>query len=200
MDWGNCDPAGLRATERLASVRPDSGFDCTVDGDLWRLQIWGLLPPAWCANLALHCTAAGFSIIEGDGRRIATTRWVADFALHPTRPEHQPTAFDFLQMARHRPLWCSSVPAPTCTDLSLTHTRDDRLIAYVCGRDEVGFLAWLLREFGDAGLQPQRFCLRTRDTTVEDWFELEGPGGAPISASQVDALRRALAARAQRSV
>src|SRR5262245_64919718 len=50
--------------------RDGDGYDCSREGDAYRVRLWGNLPPAWAGNLALHASALGIEILSGDAARI----------------------------------------------------------------------------------------------------------------------------------
>jgi hypothetical protein len=195
---GDASPAvdvrrALEPLLALARARPLGGCECARRGALWRVGLWGFLPADWCGNLSLHCAAAGVGIVEGDGYRLQGSRWAASLTLRPARAEDDLAAFDFLHMARRRPLLVPDLPPLRIEAWHLEPLpQEDSLSLWVRGRDGLGFLAGVLDAVSWAGLAPHAFSVRTRAGCAEDRFLLHGPGGSAPPARATERLRERL--------
>jgi hypothetical protein len=150
------------------------GSVCFREGSMYRVQLWGGLPEGWAGNLALHACALGLEIVSGEATCVGPTRWAATFVVRTADPRARMARHDFLHMARRAPRVVPPLPAP---EIAITWSEVDdgssAVIAHVRGKDTIGLLAEVLRQFDAAGLRPREFSIRTVDDDVDDWFRLE---------------------------
>jgi len=186
-------PAALLERARVCR---SAGFELDEAGaGVFRLEVAGPLPPAWCGHLFAQCAAAGLSVLDGQARRVAPGRWAGAFRVVPIAPGVNVRGFDFAHMAR-RPTrrWARPDALPLGrTVLARDPAEDGALRVDVEGDDQVGFLASLIERFALFGLYPVRLAVATRDGRVCDRFWLTGAGGTGASEEAERALAETLA-------
>ncbi|HXK25889.1 MAG TPA: hypothetical protein VMS55_24695 [Myxococcota bacterium] len=170
-----------------------AGCECSPDGVLWRLCIWGWFPPEWCGNLSLHCYAARLSVLAAEARRVRTSLWAGVFLLEPSPCGASPRAHDFVHMARHRPTGVAKPVAISIEDLRVEPGASGAARIHVGGPDRIGFLATVLDRMAFCSLYPHELSVRTTpDGRAEDRFLVQGVGGAPPTPAALEALERRL--------
>lgn len=171
-----------------------AGCECSPDGALWRLCIWGWFPPDWCGNLSLHCYAARLSVVAAEALRVRASLWAGVFRLEPSARGASPRAHDFVHMARHRPTGVATPVAISIESLRIEPVAGGRAArVQVWGPDRIGFLATVLDRMAFCGLHPQELSVRTTpDGRAEDRFVVQGVGGAPPTSAALEALEKRL--------
>ena len=177
-----------------ASREASAGCECSPDGSLWRLCIWGWFPPDWCGNLSLHCYAARLSVLAAEARRVRTSLWAGAFLLTPSPPARSPRALDFVHMARHRPTGVSKPEDMLIDELRIRSGASGNAARIrVGGPDRIGFLALVLDRMAFCGLYPHQLSVRTTpDGRAEDSFDVLGVGGTPPPPRSLEALEKLL--------
>lgn len=176
-----------------------AGFECSRDGALWRLCIWGWFPPDWCGNLSLHCYAARLCVQQADTRRLRTSLWAGAFLLAESGHAASPRALDFVHMARHRP---AGIGRPGPMEIEQLQIEPDACggaaRVQVAGSDRIGFLAWVLEQLACCGLYPHALSVRTTpDGRAQDRFDVLGSGGTPPLPRALATLEQLLRPRPQ---
>ena len=182
----------LEAVIERAQSDASAGCECTPDGALWRLCVWGWFPPDWCGNLSLHCYAARLSVIAAEARRVRTSLWAGVFLLEPSAGGASPRAHDFVHMARHRPTGIAQPVEISIESLRIDPGAGGRAARiHVGGPDRIGFLATVLDRMAFCGLYPHELSVRTTpDGRAQDRFEVLGVGGSPPKPAALEALEK----------
>ncbi|MHA7838365.1 MAG: hypothetical protein ACX98W_13000 [bacterium] len=187
-------PETLAAVVERAAIRERAaGCESESEGGRTRVHLWGVLPFSWCGHLALHCHAAGVSILEVDARHVERGRWIASILLESHSPEARVSSRDFLAMARHRPGLVPMQPRIESLSFDLGEAEREPVARLrLRARDRLGLLAGVLQGILSCDLRPRELWIRTCEGWAEDWIVLESLAGTAPLPEALDALRRRL--------
>src|SRR5262249_12442855 len=140
----------------------NAGCECSPDGALWRLSIWGWFPPDWCGNLSLHCYAARLSVLAAEAKRVRTSLWAGAFLLEPSARGASPRAHAFVHRAPPPPTGVAKPVPISIEPLRVEPDAGGRAARiHVGGPDRIGFLATVLDCMASCGLYPHELSVRT---------------------------------------
>ena len=163
-----------------ADLFRETGFDVRCgEGRRVHLQLWGPLPPAWCAALGTGLYQSGIRVVRGFARRVEGEAWLGHFDLEALDDAQDPVLLDYLSLARTALADLEPPPVRlTRHHRSLTAKHGGSLFLEVRAADRLGFLGGFLTRLARMGLVPEELVIETHGVPILDRFFLKTLDGA----------------------
>ncbi len=180
-----------------ASFPSCPGFTLVPLGGLrYRIILRCGFAPGWIGSFTGRLADRRFNIINGYARKINPAVWHAVFEFE-TDAGVDASQLDFLELADGKLDW-TPPQAVHLDDYRIAANPDGCVSVHISGRDQLGLLGSLLKEFHLYMLFPNEVVVETTAGRVKDFFRLRAMGGAAPSREAITALEEALRSMTRR--
>lgn len=154
------------------------------------LKLSGDLKPGWLGKLSSYLSEEKINIIRGNGQKCGPLCWDTTFEIEKDRRSiDRHNGFDPLPALLASPKQ-TQIPPIRISDLILEPSTEHGgcIYAEISGKDCIGFLYGILRNFSFYSLFPTKLEISTQGNTAFDRFWLKGVGASIPAKEDVAAL------------
>lgn len=153
-----------------------------------KIEFSGILPLGWASSLAQGLANRKINILSGYARRTSISQWVGEITVDPGRALENVSDIDFTAIINEKPARVHNQIMLTDFSIRECFRANGSVYIEVEGKDQIGFLAGVLKIFLSCCLFPWDFTIKTEGNYIYDKFHLMGTSGSHVPSQVINML------------